>query len=212
MRLDIGQFKKLAAYRQRKIATMPSNLVTFAATLLGSGALSSAISGYISHRTSKSVERLKTTLDRGLYVTKAHYDLELESFKRLWAAVSDLGLKVRGFLGPDKFRITTPEGSQANWVATAYPGLIKDFFAAHDTVVRAVTETSPFYTADIRIAAEQAFNLDIVIISRISTFDLEPMSEPWLAEMRDLSDEMDAQVQKVENLIRARLESLRILS
>src|SRR5580700_77599 len=98
---------------------MPLNMVTTAAAVLSSGALSAAISGFISHRTSKSVEHLKTTLERGLYVTKAHYDLELESFKRLWAAVSDLRLKVRGFLGPDKFRITTPEGTHGNWVESA---------------------------------------------------------------------------------------------
>jgi hypothetical protein len=191
---------------------MPLNMVTTAAAVLSSGALSAAISGFISHRTSKSVEHLKTTLERGLYVTKAHYDLELESFKRLWAAVSDLRLKVRGFLGPDKFRITTPMGSDANWAANAFPGLMKDFFAAHDTVVRAVTETSPFYPAAIRIAAERTFNLDLQIIKRIATLDIEPMSEPWLVEMRELSGQMDRHVHQVEELIRARLESLRILS
>ena len=192
---------------------MPSDMVTFAVAVLSSGAVSAIISGTLTHRTSKSVEHLRANLERGLYVTKAHYDLELESFKKLWEAMNDLRLKVRAFLGPDRFEITGPGGERLdNWAATAYPRVIEDFFKAHDSVVRTVTGQSPFYPTAIRQAAEQTFDIDMALVKRISTLDIEPMSEPWLVEVRELSAAIDRQVAEIEQLIRTRLETLRILS
>jgi hypothetical protein len=144
---------------------------------------------------------------------KAHYDLELESFRRMWVALNDLRLKVRAFIAKDRFTINTQDGETSDdWYARAYPNVVKDFFAAHDTVVRAVTENSPFYPADIRKSAEQTFDIDLAIIRRISNIDDTEMSEAWFAEFRELSGAIDKKVHEIDGLIRERLNTLRIVS
>jgi hypothetical protein len=191
---------------------MPLNMVTVAIAVLSSGALSAAISGFISYRTSKSVERLKMALERGLYVTKAHYDLELESFKQIWAAFSSLSLKARAFIAPDKFKINTPDGEIGDWYSKAYPRVAKDFFDAHDTALRIVTEYSPFYPSGIRQIAEQIFVIDLQIVSHVSKLDGSELSEPWFEKFRQLSGAIDKRVREIEELIRERLDTLRIVS
>ena len=169
------------------------------------------VSGLIAWRTKRSVEQLKANLERGLYVSKAQYDLELESFKTLWRSLSDLRLKVRGFLAPDRIQLSTPEGEDLSWKFRALEGAIKDFFAAHDCAVQIVLHQSPFYPEIIRKAAEKTFEIDLLIIRRLSKVDHTLMSESWLSELRTLSANIDKQVYEVETLIRSRLESLRII-
>lgn len=191
---------------------MQSSIGTIAVSILGSGAISALIGGILLSQSNKRIERLKASLERGLYVTKAHYDLELESFRHIWAALNDLRLKVRAFLARDKFKINTPDGETGDWYARAYPTVIKDFFAAHDTVVRAITENSPFYPAEIRKPAERTLEIDLAIIGRISNIDGTEMSEPWFAQFRELSVAIDKKVDEIEGLIRERLNALRIVS
>jgi hypothetical protein len=94
---------------------MSPNQLAVAIALIGSGVISAIITALMTRQTNRSVEKLKTSLERGLYVTKAHHDLELESFKRVWTALSDLRLKVRAFLGPQKFNLDTPDGRDESW-------------------------------------------------------------------------------------------------
>lgn len=68
---------------------MSSNAVTIVVTLLGSGLLSTFVSGLMTKR-ANSIEQLKASREGGLHVTKAHYNLELESFKRVWSAGTGL--------------------------------------------------------------------------------------------------------------------------
>ena len=145
-------------------------------------------------------------------MTKAHYDLELDSFKTMWAALNDLRLKVRGFLGPDRFKIRIPDGEPPDWYTSSYPRVLKDFFAAHDNIVKAVTMTSPFYPSAIGKTAQKAFDIDMAIIRVLQDLNIPPMSEQWFAEIRQLSAAIDQQVHEVEGLIRSRLENLRVLS
>jgi hypothetical protein len=191
---------------------MTSQLATVLGALLGSGLLSAIVTNWMTRRTNKSVEQLKARLERGLYVTKAHYDLELESFRSLWTAVSRIQLKARAFIAPDKFRIKTPEGEDLDWYVRAFPGVTKDFLDEHNALVRAVTETAPFYPANIKKAAEAILDIDLQCIRRLSNIDGTEMSDQWFEDFRTISGALDRQAHEVEQLIRARLESLRIVA
>jgi len=191
---------------------MTSQVSTFFAALLGSGLLSAIVTSWMNRKASKSIEQLKSNLDRGLYVTKAHYDLELESFRSLWTALSRIQLKARAFIAPDKFRIKTPEGESLDWFMRAFPRVTKDFLDAHDVLLRAVTETAPFYPSEIKRAADKITAIDMEFVRRVSNIDGTEMSDEWFDEFRAMSGRLDNEANGVEQLIRERLELLRIVS
>jgi hypothetical protein len=196
------------------VAMTPNELAltTLAASGISSGLIAGALTTWMTRKTNKDVEQLKSALEKGSYVTKSHYDLELESFKEIWNAVSELRLRVRAFVARDEFGMKAPSETDVDDIIETLMQIIQDFFSAHDNALRITMKSAPFYPESIRKAVEELFESDLRIIKDLKDeHDKSPFTPAWIEKFRHFSKTVDDQVYRVETMIRSRLEDIRVV-
>jgi hypothetical protein len=157
------------------------------------------------------IETLKANLDKGVYITKSHYDLELTGFRQLWEVVSSHDIKARSLMMPNEINIITPDGSLDGWKKEAAIEATTAFISSHNKVFETSRLLVPFYPESITNLVMDLLVIDDQIVKRLATFDDTYYTATWYEELQELTNKVHSKIAELEKLIRQRLEILRVM-
>jgi hypothetical protein len=192
------------------LISISPNIWTIIASISSSGIVSAIVSHGLNKRRDKDLEKLKAGLAHGSYVSRSQYDLELGAYQELWSAMSKLRLNVRSLQSNDVYRWvddTEPNG----WYPAAFSSLVESFGKAHNEAFTAADKFAPFYTPEIRQVVASISARDVRILNFIGSERIPTFSDNWRNTLNDHVTHVREEIDLVEDAIRSRLNSLRIL-
>jgi hypothetical protein len=159
----------------------------------------------------KDLEVLKNSLSLGSYVTQAQLDLEIEAYKELWGALSEVRNHSRSLLSSEKFVMVAKDGEERKYQAKAFIEAMKAFHGAHNTAVLITERFAPFYPREIRNACREVTEIDMVIVNFYAAVSDETFSKHWFVELEMKIGQVCSRVEQTEELIRTRLHEVRLI-
>lgn len=157
----------------------------------------------------RELEALKVQLERGSYVTKAQYDLELSSYRELWSSMALLRIHARALLIPRKVHIIDLDGTKKH--AQIGQKLLHDFFESHNAAVRGIEAAAPFYQIEIKQIARLTSESCMDVINYLGDFSQPREDDDWYAGLEVYCGRISKDVGELESLIRERLSNLRVM-
>lgn len=203
---------------------MTSNQTAIVTALIGSGLVSSItaaiITGWMTRTTTQDVEKLKARLNEeqerlsiflntGSYVTRAHYDLELEAVKAIWSLLDNLLITATQFGVVGSLSVGDANAADQSWRLKAVQTNVSEFSNAHNAAVIEIGKLAPFYPASIRVQMQIAMHQSTKVLARLSSM-VEFGRPIWYEDMMELTNEFRRQMGILEDLIRKHFQSLRI--
>lgn len=183
---------------------------TILVSILSSSIVSASITHWLGKRRDKEIELLKDSLAQGAYVGRAQFDLEVNAYKELWAAVSDLRLRARAFQLGNGASIDNNGEADTRWHREAFPRLITEFTSAHNTSLLTCDKFAPFYPEEIFRATLQIAVSDVALFNFLGQTRISPFSEQWYRDLSDKAAIVLTVTEQIEFAIRKRLASLRV--
>lgn len=181
-------------------------------TVVGSGVLSAIVSQYMTRRTNIRVERLKSSLEHGRIVSKAQLDVELGAYQILWQAVANFVIHMNTFVAvPAIADRNIPKADHKKFMAEMAKVNYANMMEPQNQLANAVQHNQPFLAAEIYAPAisfaSEASRIYGELFSDVGgTF----LSEEWWVLRRVWADDLTVRSTQIAELIRKRLEQLRV--
>jgi len=153
------------------------------------------------------LESIKAKLDQGNYVTKAQYDLELNSYKDLWIALADLRTVAGSVVGVDFFysRDTNPTGRK-----DAKHRAMQALRDAHNKAVQTVDHMAPFYDKEIQNKSRAVVHNSNTMVQHARDWAEDESALHWQVVESEIK-KLGEIIEGLDAMIRDRLNSLRVI-
>ena len=158
----------------------------------------------------EKLEKLKNDLDRGSYVSKAQWDLELNAYKDLWEAVGKLRNDCRSLI-ISRVILASRFDQEPEYLRMTFSAAIEAFHNAHNATILATDRHAPFYPQSIRNAIQEVTAEDMNLI-KFYTSDGGWFTDAWFEILTSHVNRVSDLVAEAEAAIRARLNSVRVQS
>ncbi len=170
----------------------------------------------------RDLETLKSKLSHGQLVNSTQWNAEFSAYQAVWAALATLQ--------PIANRLVTREGKveelgippeyfQAATRHQHRQKIATELSAAAEQLVSAIHNNAPFYPAPIREIADQAHKdaakllfANLAALSQITASYDPTQSETFIAENNALLKTIIGKTEKVQSLIRERLEAVQVVN
>jgi hypothetical protein len=155
----------------------------------------------------RELERYRTQLDRSVFVTRAHFETELDAYKQVFEGLAEVRLAISG---------TRPMMGVAHGDETRAAKIkslaerLSVLVEAHNKTVRVFENLSPFYPQDIYLKIDQCLIAARGEILDIQTGGDETFTFKWFEEGQKRLDAFFPTYNAVTEGIRARIASLAI--
>lgn len=152
-----------------------------------------------------ALAQLKGALDRTLHVHKAQFDVELKSYKAIWAAVVNVRSAVLQLRPIMDFKPSEPTARKEEEQRR-----VAEYGRARDAFMSAVLKWQPFYADDVYSTLETARN--IIEMEFFDFQDTERNKGEYWKEQRQNADTIVTSCKAIMRAIRDRLRSLTVPS
>ena len=156
----------------------------------------------------QELERYRAELNRSILVTRAQFETEFESYKRVFEGLGEVRLAISGtrpMMGVSRPGETKEDRLKALWER------LNVLAEAHDKTVKILEYVSPFITQGIYLKIEECLIAARGEILDIRTAGEETFSFGWFEEGQKRLDQFFKAYGPVTNAIRERIASLAII-
>jgi len=156
----------------------------------------------------QELETYRARLDRSVFVTRAHFEVELDAYKQLFEGLGEVRLAIAG---------TRPsmglyrEGETREDKMKSLGKRLEVLVEAHDKTVKAIEYLSPFYPSDIYTKLDECLTAARGEILDIQTGGNETFTLGWFQEGQKRLDRFYPAYHAVTDAIRNRISTLAIL-
>lgn len=154
----------------------------------------------------RATRRLQTSLDHLVTVNRAQFEAEFATLQVVWAAVSNLR---RTLLAVRPTASIVPVDDTKDAKLERLSQRIQAFSTAHDALLAAVDDRSPFYPMEIFEALDALLKESNTELTLVQTD--EPFTLGWFREGREANLRVRQLCSQVSDRIRERLASLKVV-
>ena len=153
---------------------------------------------------------VQAELDKNVYVTKAHFDVELAALKLVWQTVNSLRLALNS-LGPMRSLMPAEETSEEKSKRLNQELLKNMEICSHafNAALSAVEDQQPFYPRAINDCANSALQIAQSELEKIR-INTQRFAVSWYVEGNKSASAYGAEMGKLESSIRNHMEKLSI--
>jgi len=160
-------------------------------------------------RFAQELEHYRAQLDRSTFVTRAHFEVELESYKQVFEGLGEIRLAIQR-TRPLMEVVTAPQPSQQERLASLVERL-NDLANAQNKTVLVIEKLSPFYPRDIYLKLEACLAVVRREILDIKTSGGTMFSSEWYDIGQQRLDAFFPLYNGVTEAIRERIATLAIV-
>jgi len=157
----------------------------------------------------QELEHYRAQLDRSTFVTRAHFEVELESYKQVFEGLGEIRLAIQR-TRPLMEVVTAPQPSQQERLASLVERL-NDLANAQNKTVLVIEKLSPFYPRDIYLKLEACLAVVRREILDIKTSGGTMFSSEWYDIGQQRLDAFFPLYNGVTEAIRERIATLAIV-
>jgi hypothetical protein len=156
----------------------------------------------------QELETYRAQLDRATFVTRAHFEVELEAYKRLFEGLGEVRLAIAG---TRPMMSVSPENETNEDRLKRLAGRLNLLIETHDKTVKVIEHLSPFYPQYIFLKIGECLTVARGEILDIQTGGNDTFSLSWYEEGQRRLDAFFPAYNAVTEAIRDRISRLAII-
>lgn len=144
-------------------------------------------------------------------LSKVQLDLEVDAYKEIWTAISDLRNHARSLLSQEKFVMVAQPDMELEYRRHCFVEAMKNFHDAHNSAILTTERLAPFYPKGIKEALRRITATDMQIVNFYADMSTMTFSKSWFIELESKIKPLSVLIDFVEQSIRQRLSDIRVM-